>query len=48
MLKAEKKEQSTKDWVDLADTNIFRMLFDQGHRQKEDPVVVLSLSMSNS
>jgi len=45
---AEEKERSTKDWMDLAESNIFRMLFDQGCRKKEDPTIALCLAMSNS
>ena len=31
-----------------AGSNIFGMLFGEGYRKKEDPVIVLSVDMSNS
>ena len=34
--------------MDLAESNIFGMLFGQGYRKKEYPTVVVSLTLSNS
>jgi len=41
-----KKNQSPLDWIQLADDNIFGILFSQEYREKEDRVAVLSVAMS--
>ncbi|KAJ8422214.1 hypothetical protein Cgig2_032931 [Carnegiea gigantea] len=41
-------DPSTQDWVNLAESNTFRILFKQSYRKKEDPVTISPLVMSNS
>ena len=41
-------DSPTQDWVNLAESNIFGILFRQGYLKKKDPTIVLSLTMSNS
>ena len=43
-----KEDWSTLDWVNMAKSNIFRILFDQGHWKNDDPAIVLSPTISNN
>ena len=43
-----REDQSTQDWVNLDKSNIFEVLFEQGHKLKEDIAAIMSLAKSNS
>ena len=43
-----REDQSTQDWVNIAESIIFEFLFRQGYRKKEDCTNVMPFAMSNN